>query len=133
MAGRCSRARQLQRSFPHEAQREQQRLAASHKEALADLRWVAERLDAEQRRIEQLRSWQREQIRDALRTIDQLVERRGRAQEAANRDAREHNGIVGGADSPGRWRREHGAAPVPAPRSVSTSSVDVADAFDEAV
>lgn len=100
---------QLQQQFPHRAEREMQRFATGHKDALSNVRWADERLAAEQRNLEQLRPWQREQIKDARRTIDQLTDRRARAQESANEYARKHNEIVTGPDSPGRWRREHGA------------------------
>jgi hypothetical protein len=99
----------LRQSYPHDTKREIDRLAKRHNGAMAELQSVERMLADERRCLDQLRPWQREQIKDTRRGIERLTERHARELHNANEAARKHNDLIRSAGSPGAWRREHGA------------------------
>jgi hypothetical protein len=100
---------QLQRQFPSHEQHTLTRFEASRDDMLESAKRADQQVQRYERALEDLRPWQRDQIKTARREIDQWTERRDHFYRRSDEWAQSAEHIKQDERSPVRWNREHGA------------------------
>lgn len=100
---------QLRKTFPSEIKREMDKVKREYEQ---ERRWFeqSERNVAEtQRKLEQLKPWQRDQLREARTRLADQTARRDRSMQRANQLAARHQELSVRPDAPKAWRQQHAA------------------------
>jgi conjugative relaxase-like TrwC/TraI family protein len=100
---------QLHRQFPSHEQHTLTRFETSRDDVLESAKRADQHVQRYERKLAELRPWQREQIKSVRREIEQWTERRDHSYQRSDEWAQSAERIKQDKRSPERWNQKHGA------------------------